>query len=325
MARFPHLAVPLRAVLAAAALGCLASFTFLGALHAPHPHGLDLALVGTPDTTGVVAAHLEADTPGAFDITFYETSEDAEQAVRDRDVTAAYVPGPQPELLLAGANGAMQASTLTAIFDAAARDDGADLAVHDVAPVPADDRAGLSPFLLVVSLTIPALVLAVLITLLGERAGLGPRVRLAAALVGAVAVGLVNTGVADGALDTLTGHYWQVSAVAALTVFAMTSAALALHRLFGPAGLAAAFALFLVVGMPATGAAVGPAYLPGFFRAVTMALPTGEAVPAVRSVQYFDGAASAASLWLLAAWGVAGAALLVWGPRIRAQRAGAHC
>ena len=255
---------------------------------------------------------------------FYETRADAVTAIRDREVAAAYVPAsPQPELLVAGANGAMQVSTLTAVFGSAARSSGSDLVVSDIVPVPDDDRAGLSPFLLVVSLTIPALILAILVTILGGRAGLRPRGRVGAVLLGAVVVALVNTAVADFALDALTGDFWAVFGVAALTVFAISSATLALQRLLGVAGLALAFTLFLVIGMPATGAAVGPAYLPGVLRAVTLALPAGEAVPAVRSVQYFDGASSATALWLLAAWSLAATLVLLAAPRIRVEHGGA--
>jgi hypothetical protein len=321
MVHAKQLVIPMRLAAAAAVLGCLAAFTFIGALHSPKPHAIDLALVGEAQTTGPVAIELEEEARGAFDIHPFHDRDDALHAVRDRRVAAAYLPGTsQSELLLAGANGAMQATTLRAIFGRLAGQSGSELSVDDVLPTPSGDRAGLAPFLMVVSLTIPALALAVLTAVLGGRAGLTSRMRLAAALVGAVCVALVNTCIADFALDALSGHFWQVFAVAALAVFALSSATLALQRLCGPAGIGLAVVLFMVVGMPTTGAAIGPSFLPGVLRALTLALPAGEAVPAFRGVQYFDGADTATALWLLVAWGVTASVVMLARPSRRIAR-----
>jgi hypothetical protein len=308
--------VTVRIICAAAALGCIAAFTFIGALHSPSPHNLDIGLVGTAEATDPVATQLEEQAPGDFDLHRYGSRSAAEEAIQNRDVAAAYVPGtPQAELLVAGANGAMQVSTVMATFDRLSGATGSELVVDDVRPTPDGDRAGLSPYLLVVSLTIPSLALAVLITVLGSKVGLRSRERLAGAVVGAIAIALVNTVVADYALGALTDHFWAVLGVSALDVFAVTSATLAVHRLLGPVGLALSLLVFMVVAMPATGAAVGPAYLPGALRAITLSLPAGEAVPALRSAVYFDGAGSAGAVWLLVAWSVAGALVLLSAPR----------
>jgi len=294
-------------------VGCLAALTFVGALHSPAPRDVGLGLVGPQDVVGPVAHRLDQQRPGAFDVHRYASRSEAEGAIRDREIVAAYLPDQaQPELLLASADGGMQALTLQATFEQLSMAAPGPV-VQDVVPAAEGDRAGLSPFLLVVSLTIPGLLLAMLLALAGG-AGTPSRVRLATAALGAAGVGLVNAAVADLVLDALPGHYWQVASVSALTVLALTAATLALHRLLGLAGLALGPLLFLVVGMPASGAAVGPDHLPAVFRLASLALPPGEAVRALRGVQYFDGAASATSLWLLALWAATGAVVLLAPP-----------
>ena len=265
--------------------------------------------------TAPVAAQLSQRAPGAFDVHRYSSLAAAELAVRTREVDAAFVPGPGPATLVtASAAGAVARASLVELFGGLAASTGTPLHEEDVAPLPEGDRAGLSPFLLAVSVLLPSLLAAVGIAVLGRRSS--PPRRLLAAAGAAAGIGLTNAWVVDQVLGALTGHYWELAGIAALLSLAVSGPALALHRLLGAPGLALAALLFLVLGMPTSGAAVGPHYLPDLFAALTSAFPGGEAIPAIRGTVYFSGADVGTDLARLGTWAAAAVvALLAPSPR----------
>lgn len=67
------------------------------------PRGLDLAVVGSPATVEEVTASLDRARPGAFDVTASPDAEAARQAVLDRAVVGALVPGEPVTALTASA------------------------------------------------------------------------------------------------------------------------------------------------------------------------------------------------------------------------------
>ena len=91
--------------------------------------------------------------------------------------------------------------------------------------------------------------------------------------------------------------------------------------LFGVFGIAATILVFVVVGNPSAGGAYRYELLPPFWRAVGPWLPNGAGVDALRSAVYFGGTGTAAALWVVVAWAVAGAALTVLAARIVHRRA----
>ena len=298
-----------RAAVMAIVVGGLLAFTFVGALHSPQPNGLDVAVVGPPGLVDPVARQIEATDPSAFDITTYGDEAEARQAILERDIDAAFIPGEtDSRLLVAGAGGAIAKSSLSELFREVAEKAGGELAVEDVRPLPEGDRAGLSPFLFTVSILVPSLILGAAIPLAGR--GAGALHMLATTLLGGLVIGLSNSAIVDFGLDALTGHYWGVAGIATLTSWAVALPMIAMHRLLGKAGTGVMLLLFLVIGMPATGAGVGPDFIPDLFQIFTLAFPPGEAIPAFRNVVYFDAADTRLNVLLLSSWAAAGAALL---------------
>ena len=307
-----HIPNPLvRPVVGSAVVALLFALSFLGALHAPRPNDLPVGLTGPPAAVAAVQDQLDQRAPGAFAVTRYPDEAAARTAVHEREVDGAFVAGAgTPTLLVAGAAGTTTRTTLVETFTAAAgAGGGGQLQVLDVQPLPAADRAGISSFLFVVTVLVPSVVGAALVAGLGRRSA--PAGRAVAALAAAAAIGLLNAWVLTGVYGALTGAYLQVAGTAALLSAAVSLPALALHRLLGTPGLALAGLLFVVFGMPATGGAIGPSFIPDAYAAASALLPGGAALEAVRSTAYFEGAPVAGPLWTLAAWAVAGAAALL--------------
>ena len=156
----------IRIVVGVSLLGSLIALTFLGALHSPGPNGVDLAVVAPRPVAAELADRLKAADEDAFDVTPFGSIESARRAILHREVDAAFAPGPGTStLLVAGAGGAMGKANLTDMFRGLTAASGGSLEVEDVRPSPAEDRAGLSPFLLTVSLLIPSLLLGVALCL----------------------------------------------------------------------------------------------------------------------------------------------------------------
>lgn len=299
-----------RVVVATSTIGAIVALCFLGALHAPEPNDVELGVVGAPEQVSPVEQGIDSAAPGAFDISTYPSGEAASEAIRDRQITAAFIPGDsQLELLVAGAGGAIAKNNLIHLGEGLAGASNSAFVVTDLVPLPEDDPAGLSPFLLVVSLLIPSLLFGVLISM--AAAGARPRAKLAAALAGGLLLGLTNTLIADTVLGALSGHFWALAGIATLTSWAISLPIIALHRLVGAPGIGLVTLLFVVFGVPATGAAIGPDFIPDFFQVFTLAFPAGEAIPAVRNLTYFDGANVGFSLLLLGSWACVGALGLI--------------
>ena len=74
-------------------------------------------------------------------------------------------------------------------------------------------------------------------------------------------------------------------------------------------GIGLAVLTLLLLGQASSGGAVTPLFVPDFFGTVAPWLPTGAGVSLRRNVVYFDGAAIAGPLMVLAGWGLFGLTL----------------
>ncbi len=297
-----------RVVVGVTVLGSLIALTFMGALHAPKPNDVELALVAPAPVAEKIRSQLKSVDEDAFVLSTMSSQEEARQAILDREIDAAFAPSQQHStLLIAGAGGAISKNNLTEMFRGVTARSGGTLTVDDVRPLPVDDRAGLSPFLMTVSILIPSLLIGVALSL--AVPGASSRERLYGSVAAGALLGLLNTAVAVW-LGALEGHYWAVAGIAALTSVAVSAPIIALHRLLGVAGIGLGGLMFLVIGMPTTGAAIGPDYIPDTFQMFTSVFPAGEAIPVIRNVTYFGGADIGLNLILLTSWAVAGVLVL---------------
>ncbi|WP_030175846.1 hypothetical protein [Spirillospora albida] len=80
--------------------------------------------------------------------------------------------------------------------------------------------------------------------------------------------------------------------------------------MIGHPGLGLGGLTFMLLGNPLSAAASAPELLPQPWGDLGALLPPGATVTLLRSAAYFDGAGAAGPLAVLAAWAVAGLALL---------------
>lgn len=283
---------------------------FTSALHDPRPHDLAVAVVAPAAEVAQLQHGLDTALPGGFALRRYADARSARHALEDQRVDGVYLAssGPaQPTLLVAGGGGATTTTALRTAFGAAAGARHQELRVADVAPLPAHDSRGLSAFFLVAGTSVGSLVFAAALFFLGGHHHRTPlRVKLgliaAFAAVAGLAVALDTDLVAGG----LTGAFWSVAAIGALLAATVALITTAVVRWIGLPGVALCVLALMIFSLPASGGAVGPEFVPGFYRDVALVLPSHAALLALRGAVYFHDGGTTTPILILLAWATAG-------------------
>jgi hypothetical protein len=318
-------------LLAALVLQLLFAVSFVGALHEPKPHGVDVGIVGPPQVVAAAQAQLRA--VGLEPVV--EPSPDAlRQAIEKRELHGGLVvEASGASLLIASAGSFTTARFLEAAFGALAQSQKVRLTVTDVKPVDKGDSRGLTLFYAAVAWLFGGYLAATLVTLIAGPISRSQRValyRVGALVAYAVVSGLLGAVIAGPALDAISGHFLAMAGVGAMLVLAAALATAGLQAGLGLPGTAVAMVVFIMIGNSGSGGAFDFDFLPGFWRALGPWLPTGAGLSALRGAVYFDGNGVAGPLLLLVSYALAGAAVMVamggrrgWVPELELAGGGA--
>ncbi|MBY8871527.1 hypothetical protein K7640_06670 [Micromonospora sp. PLK6-60] len=302
----------LAALLAALAVAVQALLVPLFAAPAARlaPRDLPVAVAGPAPAAAELSGRLAAARPGAFALRTLPDAAAADRALRDRQVYAAFVLGPDG---LALHTAPAASPTVAALLTEASAQFGGDRPVPVVPVVPAapDDPRGAGFAAGFLPLALTSLLVGVLLTLLVA----GRRARLA---------GLVGYAVLAAGAGTLVLHDWlgvlagdRLREAAAIGLFALAAAATVagLGALLGTPGLGLGALLVFLVGNPLAGVAAAPELLPQPWGEVGQWLPVGAGATLLRSASFFAGAGAGHALAVLTGYAVVGLALVVAGRR----------
>ena len=271
------------------------------------PRDLPIGVGGPAAQTRAIEQGL-ASRGEAFDLHRYADEAGAREAIEDREVYGAFVVTPEgPKVLTATAASAPVATLL----DHAAAELGAP--VEDVTPATA--RAGALP-----SSVLPLLIGGILVGVAAIGRATSMRRRAGLVLGGSLLVGLTATAIVQGWLDVIGGDWAANASALSLMVLAVAATIAGLEAVLGKAGIALGAATMVFVGNPFAGVASSPYMLPEPAGLIGQLLPPGAGGNLVRSTGYFDGAAAGGHAAVLAAWALAGLALLAVAG-LRARRA----
>jgi hypothetical protein len=298
-------------------------FSNVAANHSPKPHDLPVGIVGPPAVADATRAQLGRVAPGGYRAQDYDSLASAKTAVLHRSVYGAFQPAPTAVLLTATAASPAVAALLQRTFGTISRTSGRPLIVQDVTPLPASDSTGATTFSAILGLIIAGLAGTSLVYTFTRHRGEG--VRIFATFVIAVCAGLLTAVVTNFVVGAYPGHFFGVWGAATLFLLAIGLPIAAMQVVFGVAGGAIGWVLFFVIGNPASGGSSAPELLPGFWRALSQALPPGATVTSLRDVVYFHGYGSTNALIVLTLYAVVGFAVAVgaYGLGAHAKRAGA--
>ncbi|REK90925.1 ABC transporter permease [Streptomyces inhibens] len=315
---------------------------YTAAMHAPTPHHLKIAVAGPPAQTGPLAASLRKGLGDAYDVSTVASVERARQLVAHRAVAAAYVPAPAPGdraagtpsttfaqpphpsgpvLYTASAAGAAQVNLAAAPFTNAAVQQHQFLQVRDLVPLSTDDTSDTSTMYAAISLTLAGYLSAVMLsTVFGT--GLTRRRTVAALAAFGAAAALTVWLITGPILGAVHGFAPAILLTGWLTVMAVGMATVFLSRFCGRMTPLPAVAIFMFLGMPASGAALPIATMPAPIRALHDLLPMTSTSGSLRQIMYF-GSDGIGRYWLtLALWALAGLLLTLAYDTLKARRTG---
>lgn len=294
-------------------IGSIFVSVFLAAFHAPRPHDLPVAVVGTTQRLEQITGGLELGLPGGFEVKRYADENAARHALQDRKVYAAYVTGPgrSAQLFYAGANGPSVTSTVTGAFSGVAKANGDRLTVRDVVPASAGDTRGMSVFYAGFGVVLAGFLFGMMTYQMAPR--LEYRWRMASLAAFSVLAGVLVAVIAGSlGFAALPGPFLGIAGVIALMAAAVGSATMAFMRLFGRAGMSLAAVVLFTFGNSTSGGTLPTAYLPDWLHPFSEILPVGVGVRAVQGLSHFGNDGLTAGVVVLVTWILVAAALLFW-------------
>jgi hypothetical protein len=249
----------------------------------------------------------------------------ARAAITDRDVYGAIVASSQGmRVLTASAASSLVAQLLRGTLASSPASGGeagaaAPVRVVDVVPANPQDPRGLVLSSAVLPLVLVSMLIGLVVTSL-SRPGLGQASRLVAA---SAIVGLVAIGIVQGWLGILDGNPVVSAGVLGLMVLAIGATAAALTGLLGIGGIVVVAPLMVLVGNPFSSVSSAPQLLPKPVGLLGQPLPPGAGGNLLRSTAFFDRAGASGHLAVLVAWAVLGlvalAASALWHRQPAAQ------
>jgi hypothetical protein len=179
--------------------GLLLMFALIGfigtAIRDPHPHDIEVGLVGPAPAVQQISAAFATNVPGAFKFTSYGSEAGGRAALDSRAVVGVLVLGAgNPRLIVAGAAGDATTGVITAALTNVFAAQGGTLAVETVHPFASGDAHGLILFFVVVAVLVCSLVVQALMLARAPGAGFAERIGVVVGF--AVLAGLVGMGTA---------------------------------------------------------------------------------------------------------------------------------
>lgn len=272
------------------------------AFHAPQPHKVPIAVVGSASQAEALSSQLHGVSSGGFRVEQFASKTAAMSAVRNRDLAAAYVDpsAAQPVLYVARAASSIRASYLQGVFTQLAQKGGTSPPeLVDLVPLRSGDSGNAVFFFVFPMLMVGIITVLVLL----QRAQTWSIERRALAVAGMGAVGAAAAYITVVSLDALPNK-------PALLFYAFFTSQVFGQLLLGAAPivkqyfLPLAMTFSLVVGVPSAGGTIPPDLLPTGLRYLSDVLPLAQGVRVTRSVAYFHGADLLAPTMILVAWAV---------------------
>jgi hypothetical protein len=198
--------------------------------------------------------------------------------------------------------------------------------VTDAVPAQTGDGRGLTGFYLVVGWLIGGYLVAALLGIATRARPASARraiIRLIVLVPYAILSGLGGAIVVGPVLGALAGHFVAIAALGALIVYCAATVTMAFQVFLGTIGVGLTLILFVVLGNPSAGGAYPAPLLPGFWRAISPALPNGAGVEALRRIVYFGSFNITGNLLIISLYIVVAAVIALSGTTLLTRRAAA--
>ncbi|MGI8729961.1 MAG: hypothetical protein ACR2LK_08235 [Solirubrobacteraceae bacterium] len=305
-----------------AAVAGLLGWLLIGLFSAPTLVEAPVAVVGGGARVAAIAERLDARP--TLDVTRASSGAAARTLIAERVVDGAYAPlAKSGRVIVASAASVPLARELRTTFRAVDARRGVRTIASDAKPLPADDAAGLTGYLVTLAGVVVAVLGGWLLELLapsirrGWKSVLG-RIGVLALLSAVTGAVLAGVAALSGIFDEppfgfFEGVFYEVAGAVALLAFGVATITAFLTSLIGRIlGLVAGLAVFVVLGAIATsGGLSAPELLPELWQQAGSALPSRSAIELVRNWAYFDGEAISTPLIVLGGYAAGGLVLML--------------
>lgn len=263
------------------------------------PEDLPLAVSGPDKGVSQVTGALEKQSPGTFDVTTYHSTEDAEEAIRERDAIGGISVGSSGVTIQTAAGAGASYKQLLTGVGSGLEASGQEVEYSELAATTDEDPSTIAVSTLGMPLVFGGMATAALL-LLAYRGT--TRARLGGAFALALLGGFTVAAVLQFGFGAFDGPYWQIALAIAAGIVAISSVVLGLGTLLGTPGIGLGAVTMLFIANPLSGLASGPAWLPQPWGEVGQYLPVGAAGSLIRSVAFFDGGGALGHAIILVAW-----------------------
>jgi hypothetical protein len=310
--RHPELRLAILTLVVPLYLSVAVATNYIGALHAPRPHHVKVAIVGAPGGTAPLAHELSLRPPNGFDVSQLASVSLARRLVDERKVAGAYVASSRPPtVIVATAASASLAGFVEATFRQVAARQDRPLVIDDVRPLPANNPTGTPNYFFIIICTLGGFLTMAALGLVAPTLPEYHRFAVAAAAsLLAPIVGYLIGGPGYGTFSASFGTIIAMLGLGALYAFALATTTRLLQLGLGARGTLVASLLFIFLNVPTTGGSVAPQLLPGFWRFLNHFWIGAAAFDANRNTLYFGGAGVATDVLKMLAWPVGWGAIV---------------
>ncbi len=279
---------------------------FVGAIHKPTPHEMDLLIVGPTQVVSQITSKLDATTE--FHATHTDVVSEARRQVENRSVVGSLEiatsgsdlsdPTFTVTTYLAAAEGRSVSATIQTLGTQVAEDLGTTTKTVDVAPLDAEDPLGTTLFYLLTYTSLAAYLVIIVLTQVMPKAGL--RARYGAVGITSFAAPLIVFGLSSIFIGDYGASFGTIAAllgVNALYVFTVGALAILLAQFLGKLASVGVMGFIVLLNFPSSGGPTPASMLPPFWQGMHQFYFGSGAYEAFRSIVYFDG--NGAQRWLL--------------------------
>ncbi len=304
--------------------------SYVGAFHHPVPHQVPIAVVAPAQISAQLVSELNAIHGHPLHATAVADETAGRTLLRRGSTSGVLIVNPTGKtdaLVVASGGGAAVATAVEDVIAQAEATQHRSATVTDAVPAQPGDARGLTDFYLVVGWLIGGYLVAALLSIATRPRPATTRraiIRLIVLVPYAVLSGLGGAIIVGPVLGALTGHLLAMSALGALIVYCAAVVTMAFQVFLGTIGVGLTLVLFVVLGNPSAGGAYPAPLLPGFWRAISPALPNGAGVQALRRIVYFGSYNITDNLLILSLYIVVAATLALTGTALLPRRAAAR-
>ncbi|WP_439694244.1 ABC transporter permease [Curtobacterium sp. SP.BCo] len=283
---------------------------YVFAFHAPHPHDVPVALVGSDPT--LVAAVQKA-LPGEYLFHTYDSLAQAKRDVLAGTMAVAYDPSTN-EVFKATAHQFQVASLVPVTLSTVLTGIGvAAPTVTELAPLPAYDEYGTVAMYVMLAWCIGGYMVAMFIGIMGGP--LRHRTRMAVIVVGGLVISLITNTLAGPVVGAIHGHWIELVLIAWGWIVAIGLAVNGLSYFVGRFIAAPAMICFVFLSMPSSGGAYPKWFMPEPFAWLNNVVVGSSMVDMIKHQIYGVGPSYSRGLITMACYAGAGLVLMYFGKK----------